>query len=102
MQAKECLRWRLYGPVGVTALQKAIAKEGKSVEEKTFLMAELALELARVNPKESIGIEVKKNFIKREILKIAKDIISGIDLAKLNHLPELKEYISAVSDEIMK
>lgn len=102
VMSKECLQWRLYGPVGVAALQKAIAKEGTSVEERTFLMAELALELARVDPHESIGVEVKKNFIKREILKIAKDIISGIDLTKLNHLPELKEYISAVSDEILK
>ncbi len=49
----ESLRWRLTGPLGVTALADALLREGKSSEEKVFLLAELILELSRVRPQES-------------------------------------------------
>ena len=47
---KESLIWRLYGPIGVNALVEAIKKESRSDDEKQFLLAELALELSRVQP----------------------------------------------------
>lgn len=51
----ECLRWRLEGPVGVLALARAIVREGHSVAERRFLIAELALELSRARPRDAPG-----------------------------------------------
>jgi hypothetical protein len=51
----EFLRWRLHGPVGVLALAKALEREAQSDEEKAFLISELILELARVNPQSTPG-----------------------------------------------
>jgi hypothetical protein len=51
----EFLRWRLRGPVGVLALAKALEREAQSDEEKAFLISELVLELARVQPQAKPG-----------------------------------------------
>ena len=51
----EFLSWRLHGPVGVMALANALVREGKSVEEKAFLLAELAMVLDRVRPESKPG-----------------------------------------------
>ena len=74
---QESLSWRLYGPIGVTSLQSAILDEGRSDEEKSFLLAELALELSRVNPQET-EISLKKEAIKSEIRKVLESIASLI------------------------
>ncbi|MBX0332938.1 hypothetical protein K3G39_06785 [Pontibacter sp. HSC-14F20] len=47
---KESLHWRLQGPVGVQALAEAICREGKTEDEKAFILAELALELSSIEP----------------------------------------------------
>ncbi len=47
---REQLAWRLAGPVGVDALAAAIEREAQTPEERVFLLAELALELSRVQP----------------------------------------------------
>ena len=67
---RESLEWRLYGPIGVQSLKEAIFKEAKTEEEKQFLLAEMALEISRVNPQQTT-ISLKKEDIKsalREIL----------------------------------
>lgn len=48
--SEQALNWRLRGPVGVKALADAIGREAKSATEKAFLIAELCLELHRVQP----------------------------------------------------
>jgi hypothetical protein len=53
--SREALDWRLRGPVGVKAISRAIVKEARSAEERAFLLAELMLELARVQPSEISG-----------------------------------------------
>jgi hypothetical protein len=49
------LHWRLRGPIGVLALSKAILREAKSEDEKSFLLAELALELSSIKLSNSNG-----------------------------------------------
>ncbi len=44
------LRWRLSGPVGVRVFAEALVREAKSRDEQSFLLSELALELARAKP----------------------------------------------------
>jgi len=64
----DSLRWRLDGPVGVMALAKAISREARSAEERSFLIVELMLELARRRPatvpggpsRQEIQAEVKR------------------------------------------
>lgn len=51
----ESLHWRLLGPVGVMAFAEALVREAQSAEEKSFLLAELALELSRVKPTTATG-----------------------------------------------
>lgn len=58
--SKDALEWRLRGPVGAMALAKAIEREtGQRTDgdgaEKSFLLAELALELSRVKPRTAPG-----------------------------------------------
>ncbi len=48
LSSEQALHWRLRGPVGVQALAKAIGREAKSITERQFLLAELTLELHRV------------------------------------------------------
>lgn len=72
---QESLAWRLHGPIGVKSLQEAIVNEAKSDEEKRFLLAELALELSRVNPQET-EISLKRESIKAEIRKVVEEMVS--------------------------
>ena len=53
--SKAALHWRFNGPVGVSALAKAILKEAHSEEEKIFLLAELCLELSDIKPQTCPG-----------------------------------------------
>ncbi len=48
LSSEQALHWRLRGPVGVQALAKAMSREAKSITERQFLLAELSLELHRV------------------------------------------------------
>ena len=66
---KESLTWRLYGPIGVNSLMEAIIKEAKSEEEKRFLLAELALELSRIQP-QITEISLKQTEIKSAIKEV--------------------------------
>lgn len=47
---RECLDWRLRGPVGVVAVAEALQREARSADERRFLLAELLLELHRTVP----------------------------------------------------
>ncbi len=50
LNSLDSLNWRLYGPVGVDSVSRAIQLEARSDEERVFLLTELVLELSRVNP----------------------------------------------------
>lgn len=70
--SEEYLQWRLHGPVGVTKVAAAILKEAGSDGEKAFLLGELALELAQVQPKSEPGFLTKKK-IQEAIATIVAD-----------------------------
>jgi hypothetical protein len=73
----ESLMWRLYGPIGVNALKDAIFKEAKSDEEKMFLLAELALELAQIRPRSteiSLDPTIVKSTVKDMLNNLSKEI----------------------------
>lgn len=58
--SEDALEWRLRGPVGAMALAKAIERETEQRAdsdgaERAFLLAELALELSRVEPRTAPG-----------------------------------------------
>jgi hypothetical protein len=69
----EALHWRLRGPVGVERLAKAIVREARSDQERCFLVAELAIELARVRPQSSPG-GLNSSQIKSELRAVIRDL----------------------------
>lgn len=89
---RQALEWRLRGPVGVTAISGAIAREAKSELEKSFLMAELALELQRVQPKNALG-HLRPADVKEEILKIVEELRDQLSKDSLARIPLMKQYV---------
>ncbi len=71
----ESLNWRLNGPIGVSSLKDAIMKESRSEDEKVFLLAELALELSRVNPTQT-EFSLKAKDVKLAI----KNLLEGLSI----------------------
>lgn len=64
------LEWRLRGPVGVSEVARAINDETRSLEEKAFLLTELAMEIGKVQPISGPGClstEVVQNHLKTYI-----------------------------------
>ena len=91
----ECLRWRLFGPVGARALAEALVREGHSPDEKAFLLSELALELKRVQPTEAIGC-LEPHEILREIDRLISDLRSEINRVEGERSPGLDRYVGEV------
>lgn len=70
---KESLHWRLRGPIGVLTLAQTIIKEGKSEDEKAYLIAEIVLELGRINHKEDAR-SLKREDVTEELRRIIREI----------------------------
>jgi hypothetical protein len=96
---EQSLDWRFYGPIGVQALAKAIAKEAKSADEKAFLLAELALELSRVRPKEQQGA-LPAGKVKAEIAKAIEGIRAEATVASSEGVGNLRGYIQSVFQRV--
>lgn len=95
----EFLRWRLRGPVGVTALAEALVREARSEEEKAFLVSELVLELARIKPEAKEGCvtpDVHENEIRQVILEL-RELVPAIS----EDVPEnLRRYVESVFEAV--
>jgi len=98
---RDTLAWRLYGPVGVQALATAISKAAKSPDERSFLFAELALELGRIRPAEERGYLPAAEVVAeiRNLMKVlegqaGKDSPSGI--------PSIQGYVRSAFREALK
>lgn len=89
----EALHWRIYGPVGIEAISKAISKEGHSDEEKSFILSELSLELSRMNYKET-PTSISKETVEAEITKMIKKFEKQFKKTKKTIDPEMRKYIS--------
>lgn len=94
-----CLQWRLRGPVGVIALAQALQREAKSEEERAFLIAELALELARVAPRPGPGCLPVKH-VRSELHGVARELRELLPGDLANDAPNLSGYVEGVFVEI--
>lgn len=87
----ESLKWRLFGPIGVISLKEAISKESKSEEEKKFLLAELALELSRIQPKVT-EFSIPAPIIKKALKEILKDFSDEFISANDSEISAITNY----------
>lgn len=92
MATLEILDWRLHGPVGPMALYKAIAKEAKTTQERSFLIAELALELSRVKPQNVPGY-IEPTIVKKEIRNVINELNDNISFESIEKPSNLKQYV---------
>lgn len=98
--SRQSLEWRLHGPVGVAALAQAISKEAEDrPEEKAFLLCELALELATVQPGTAPGCLSPEEVI-AGLREVAVEIENGLDLDHLQGNQELQQYVEKVFSRI--
>ena len=101
------MEWRLTGPVGVIAFTDAMIKDlndsgdktylNEEVE-KTFLIAELILELDRVRPKAAPGC-LHPGEVTKEIRKTIQELRSKITTESLESIPAMKSYVERVLKE---
>jgi len=93
---EECLlNWRIHGPVGVMAVANALKREARSTEESLFLVAELALELTRVNPEDAPGY-LPASRVREVLLETARALCEGGDLRKGSINKNLQVYLNSV------
>ncbi|WCJ59608.1 hypothetical protein NXS98_00385 [Fontisphaera persica] len=90
--SEAALTWRLHGPIGVLALAKAISQEARSEPERCFLLAELCLELKRVQPQTTPGC-LPAERIREALQEIIREISTQINAAALNDHPRLAAYV---------
>jgi hypothetical protein len=81
------------------ALARALERDAKSTEERSFLMAELALELARVSPAEAPGY-LTKSRVREVLLKTAHELCKRGDLQPDSAHKNLQMYLSKVYDHV--
>ena len=96
----DAMEWRLRGPVGVTAVQNAILKEARSIDEQVFLLTELSLELSRAKPKTAPGclsLDVTNGQIQGMLTELKTQVME-----KLKDSPQaLKDYVRSAFSEVM-
>lgn len=95
----QSLEWRLRGPVGVTALAEALSREAYSKDEKVFLLTELMLELARVEPQTTQGCLPKKT-IRKHIRTVMEEIRDLIDADTHKASRDMKSYVRMVRKSV--
>lgn len=92
VSSREALNWRLRGPYGVMALVNAINREDRPEQEKGFLLAEIAVELARVVPNTAPGC-LQRRQVRAALRECIREIRSHVPVTALRNLPELKSYV---------
>jgi hypothetical protein len=90
--SREALNWRLRGPQGVMALATAISRQDRRVQEKSFLLAEIAVELARVMPQRAPGC-LQPRQVGAALRACIREIHSLVPLKELRTLPDLRAYV---------
>lgn len=94
------LTWRLRGPIGVLAFAQAIRKEARSATERSFLLTELCLDLARVRPQVAPG-SLSKSRVRQSLLELVQEIRREMSLDSLAGEPELAAYAKRAFDEVL-
>ena len=96
--SEDALEWRINGPVGIQAIKKAIIREAKSEEEKSFLLTELSLELSRIKPRTAPAhLSVTK--VKKEIGKVIEELQYEVKQNLNSVPPTMRKYILACFEE---
>lgn len=96
----DSLEWRLKGPVGARALVEAIKREIRNPEEQCFLIAELCLDLSRVEPQEAEGT-LKAQVVKSVIRDFIEEITRGLNLDSIQTNKGLLTYINEAFQRIV-
>lgn len=90
--SREALHWRLNGPCGVIALARAILAEDRTGPEKAFQLAEIAVELARVEPRHAPG-GLSRPQVRAALRECIRAIRALVPTDALGRLPQMKRYI---------
>lgn len=98
---KEALHWRIYGPIGIEAISRAIREEGHSEEEKSFLLSELSLELSRINYQET-KTSLPKKTVEKEIRTMIKKFDKEFRKSRKSIDPSMRKYISSAYKNALK
>lgn len=99
--SEQALEWRLRGPVGVRALTAAISRESRSDAERHFFLAELCLELGRVEPQVQPGT-LKASEIEAALRSLVAEIRESIPAGTLSTQPDMEKYVKAVFREALR
>ena len=97
--SREALNWRLHGPHGVMALVNAIGQEDRPEQEKCFLLAEIAVELARVIPRHALGC-LQRRQVSAALRECVREIRSRILVKTLGKFPELRSYVKRAFKDV--
>ena len=97
----QALRWRLEGPVGVRQVVHALDREDNKREEYAFLLAELLMELARVQPNEAPGC-LSAAVVKTELDRFIAEMRPRVEAQAANAPASLRGYISAVLEQVSR
>jgi hypothetical protein len=90
--SRAALHWRLRGPCGVMALARAILGEDRIETEKAFQLAEIAVELALVEPRYAPGC-LPRPQVRAALRECVREIRALVPAAALGDLPQMKSYI---------
>jgi hypothetical protein len=96
---KESLDWRINVPVGVMAIAQALAREAKSKDELTFLLAELALELLRTRPQATHG-SLSRIEVRSRLRDVAKELAVRFSVPQEHKYGSLSRYLKSVVKQI--
>lgn len=96
--SREALQWRLHGPCGVMALALAILAENRTESEKAFQLTEIAVELARVEPRHAPGC-LPRAQVRAALRECIRNIRALVPTGALDRLPQMKRYVRRVFRE---
>lgn len=94
----ESLTWRLYGPIGVIAVSKAVIQDAtttdmdRSDEEIAFILTEIALELSRIKYIE-VSNSLSEDKVSKEIQQVVRELHGWTRPYTKKLSPEMRDYI---------
>lgn len=101
VSSDECLQWRINGPIGIKAVAAALTREARSEDERAFLLAELALELTRVRPKNAPGA-LSAHIVRETLQAAAYELQKHLTLPDNRGQGHLAQYLDRVSRHLRK
>ena len=83
----------------MVAMASALERETGSLEERAFLLSELALEMHRAQPREAPGC-VPTNVVREEIRKLVGDLKERVPPIDADDLDNLRRYVGVVFERL--